>query len=289
MLYLALCIALTTVLFIQFREFARYKLSLLQIVAINYAVCVACGLAVHPGLVQFILSHLGTWLWFAAGQGALFMAMFWLTGLSAQRAGLGYTTMVTKMSVVTPILISLFVYRETLGAWQWLGVACALAAIVLVHLKYLGPGANQEHSGQVLLLGLVLFVGTGFTDANFKIYREEFGTQASDEAFTIAVFFFAAVFGFAALAVQAIRGIEKLSWQNALGGVVLGVPNYFTVLFLLYGLQVIPGATFYPLNNIGLLVLASLAGVLRYREQLSWSGWGGLGLAVLAIILLMIR
>jgi drug/metabolite transporter (DMT)-like permease len=286
--YLALCILLTTVLFVQFREFARYKLSLLQVIAINYCVCVLCGIALQPAIVQTVLQSAGPWLWFALFQGFLFMAMFLLTGQSAQRAGLGYTTMVTKMSVVTPMLVSLFVFNERLDGYQWLGIVFALAAIVLVHLRYLQGGATHADYRQLVLWGIVLFIGTGITDANFKIFKEVFGGQASSEAFTLAVFFFAAVTGLLALAWQTARGAERISVGNVAGGIALGVPNYFTVLFLLYGLKSIPGAQFYPLNNIGLLVLATIIGVLRYKEHLGWSGWAGLGLAILAIISLML-
>jgi multidrug transporter EmrE-like cation transporter len=92
--------------------------------------------------------------------------------------------------------------------------------------------------------------------------------------------------GLLAVAVQVLRGHERLSWRHVGAGVALGVPNYASILFLLLALRELPGLVFYPLNNIGILVASSLAGVLYFREPFPVSSWVGLGLAVLAIAVL---
>ena len=52
---------------------------------------------------------------------------------------------------------------------------------------------------------------------------------------------------------------------------------------MLRALVVMPTGLFYPLYNIGIVLVAALAGVLFFGERLEWKQVAGLVLAVAAI------
>jgi multidrug transporter EmrE-like cation transporter len=52
---------------------------------------------------------------------------------------------------------------------------------------------------------------------------------------------------------------------------------------MLKALAVMPTGVFYPLYNIGIVLVATLAGLLFFGERLKWVQAAGLALAVAAI------
>ena len=54
---------------------------------------------------------------------------------------------------------------------------------------------------------------------------------------------------------------------------------------MLRGLGAIPTGLFYPLYNAGIVLVATLSGLLFFGERLGWVQAGGLALAVVAITL----
>src|SRR5690606_40879221 len=79
----------------------------------------------------------------------------------------------------------------------------------------------------------------------------------------------------------------KIAPRDVLGGVLLGVPNFFSIYFLIRALrwdQFNSAATF-TLNNVGVVLFSTLLGIVLFRERLSPKNWGGVVLAVISIIL----
>lgn len=284
MVWLLICILLNGGVFAILRAVGLRHLPMLPVLVVNYGVCsvfawVVAGGRVPPG---------GDWLWLGLVQGLMFISVFRLTGESARQMGLGTTAVLTKLSVVLPLLVSLVVFGERLTPTQWMGLLVALGALLLL--------LRQEKSAQLPIvpgLALAVFIGSGLVDTNFKLFDGWFAGQASPEAFLQVVFPVAAVVGGAALLatrkqadVQPPSNRSKTS-DVVLAGVVLGLVNYGSVLTILFALRELPGAVFYPLNNIGQLVLAGLLGVVLFQERPTRRAWLAYGLAVVAVILLM--
>lgn len=277
------CVLCTGLLFIQFREYGRRGWPLLPIVSINYVVCVLCGVLYDATLFERMASSGKAWWWLGLLQGGLFISMFVLQGRAAHQIGLGYATLVTKMSMVMPTLLSVYSMNEQLTLLQVVGFVAALVAVVLIHLPHVQGGGGQR---QWLVWGAVLFVGTGIIDSNFKIFQVLYAGILPGAAFTVAVFGTAGVLGCLYWAVLALRGQQAWHRPSVWAGILLGVPNFFSVIFLVRALGQLPGSVFFPLNNIGLLLFVSVVGIVIYRERYTATGWAGLGMAALAILLL---
>ncbi|MEJ2163763.1 MAG: EamA family transporter, partial [Robiginitalea sp.] len=84
--------------------------------------------------------------------------------------------------------------------------------------------------------------------------------------------------------------LKRFNGRNLLGGLVLGIPNYFSVYFLLRALQFegLNSASVFALNNVSIVMLTTLLGIFFFREQVRPKNWIGVGLAVVSILLISI-
>ena len=63
--------------------------------------------------------------------------------------------------------------------------------------------------------------------------------------------------------------------------------NFFSIYLLLLALQQgWGGSIVFPVNNVGILVVAAIFGLLIFREKLTSVKLAGFGLAILSIILI---
>ncbi len=81
---------------------------------------------------------------------------------------------------------------------------------------------------------------------------------------------------------------EKVSWRSLVGGFILGVPNFLSFYFLIKALGTFgnSAAFVFPIYNILTMMASAAAAWLFFREKLNGLNRWGLGLAVLAIVLI---
>jgi multidrug transporter EmrE-like cation transporter len=87
------------------------------------------------------------------------------------------------------------------------------------------------------------------------------------------------------------RGLRDGTWpgRKTVGwGLLLGVVNYGSLEFLLRAVAVLPGPFVFPANNIAIMVLAAVLGVYVWGEHLSRPNRIGIGLAIVALVLLKV-
>jgi uncharacterized membrane protein len=84
---------------------------------------------------------------------------------------------------------------------------------------------------------------------------------------------------------------EKIAFKNIYWGFLLGIPNYFSMLFLVKTLGAFPNAsaTIFPINNIGIVAVSTLVSVLFFKEKLNTKNIIGLVLSLVAIALISIK
>lgn len=270
------------------RELKRWRIPLLQAITWNYIVAATFGVIRSPESISAVAAEPGA-LYTATFLGLSFIGLFFLLGIVAQKVGVGYMTVVTKMSLVIPTVFAWLYYHEEIGTLTGLGLALAVISVFLVNYR---PGApvklSDKGAGWIsILLVILLFIGTGINDIMFKVFNEEYSHSVSTTDFPVVIFAIAGIVGLLICSYQVIAGKAKFDAKAIIAGIVIGVPNYFSIFFFVEALDYFPATVFFPVNNISLLIVTALIGLIVYREKFNLYNFVGLALAILAVILIM--
>lgn len=286
--YLILGILANALLFLAFRAFPLFKIDNLEAIVFNYITCVITGI-LYTGSPSSILafdlvSPIG---WIAIIMGVLFMAGFYSASLSAQLAGVSVTSVASKMSMVIPILFSLFFMKIESKDFSFLnygGIILAILSIYLASIRKRSGGNLGKMKGYLLVLPFAVFVFGGAIDTLINFSNHTYLAPENQDTFPILLFACAAVIGIIILIVKR----RKPELKNIIGGICLGIPNFFALLFAFKSLSVFEnnGAVFFPIYNVGIIMASTVGAIILFRERLSRINYLGLGLSVLALYLL---
>jgi len=241
------------------------------------------GLYFYKGEVQVADIPSKPWFLGTLALGVLFIVVFNLMAATSQRIGVSAASVATKMSLAIPVLFGVFVYKETLGSVKIIGIVLALFAVYFASVKK----KNISIDTSDLWLPILVFLGSGIIDTSIKYVQEVHVQEKEYPLFTALVFAAAAITGISFLAVRSIKQPLKVNLKNVLGGVALGVPNYFSIYFLMKALQHtnLNSASIFTINNVFIVILSTLLGILLFKEKISLKNWSGIAIAVLSIIL----
>lgn len=273
----ALCM---TLLFLLFKAFDRRRVPLLPAIAINYLTASLWGIGItrpwSTGVPESLLLP-------AAGLGILFIALFYLTGLSAQRAGVAATSVASKMSLVLTVLFAVVVFNDRPGVVAWIGIGLALIAVPLASLTAGAPGARG-----VWLLPFLLFLGNAAIDISLNAVQRSMLSPDMEALFPTLVFAVAGIIGIAVIALR--RELSSLTQPRAIiGGVLLGSVNYASLYFILAALarSGFGPSSLFPLMNIGVILMSTALGIALFGDRISRRQWIGIALAIAALGLIL--
>ena len=290
MISLIVAVVLTTVLFLIFKAYQVFKVNTFQAVVTNYFTCIVVGGLFSFGEpVGYMLQDL-SWLWLSVFMGALFISTFYLMAWSAQEISISVSTLSSKLSLILPVVYSLVITGSLseLNFTYALGFGLVLVSILLAVYK---PNKNTTtvSASKGLLIAVVVFLMTGAVDTSINIANHHFiNIVGFGKLFPVAVFIMAFVFGGLFLAFKIVKNNERLDFKSVIGGVALGIPNYFSIYFILKALGEFggDGAFVFPIVNMSVIILCALAARIIYKEKLNALNVVGLLCGVLAIALI---
>ncbi len=184
--------------------------------------------------------------------GGLFLVNFWVFQRSIVINGLSLSAGVMRIAMIIPILLAVVVFREKLSVWNILGIIAGLAAFSL--------HADPRQLRSFLWIA-ALFLVSGLTESSLKLYKE-LGSGA-ESAFVLVIF--AAAFCFTLLMIV-LRKI-RVPAVSILLGCVLGVPNRYSTVFFLKGLDTVPSAVAYPLVAVSIVLLSIVSDLLIWKKR----------------------
>lgn len=287
MFYLLLTILANVAIFMAFRSFSQLKINTLPAIVVNYGVCVITGtLYVGMDKVSSEFDPASEWFISASILGLIFITTFFLMAHTTQVRGVSVATVASKMSLAIPVVFSLFIFKyavSSLDLWNYLGILLAFVSIWLVSRKERKPD-GPPITFKFLLLPLAVFLLGGLIDTSLNYVNHHFISESIEPIFPI--FIFSAAF-IAGLIVCLVRKV-KFAWKELIGGVYLGVPNYFSIYFNLKALTAFDnnGAIVYPALNIGIIIGSTLLAILLFKEKLTRLNYIGVFLALVVIFLL---
>lgn len=287
MLQILLCVLMNVGIFVCFRIFGILKLNTLQAIIFNYAICVVTGL-IYIGDLSFFSAtdYSSPWIYIALGLGGVFIGTFYLMAITTQKFSITVSSIATKMSLVIPVLVSLFllgIRSKEYSIFNYAGMALAILAILLSSYKERKIKTDQI-SGFDLFLPILIFILGGFIDSAINYTNHTFLTNREEALFPIFVFTSASVIGGVILLVKR----QPIQGKNILGGIALGIVNYFSIYFVLTSLSAFEndGAIVYPLINVGIILFGAIISVSFFGERLSKINLTGLILAMMSIYLI---
>lgn len=282
MFYLLLSILSATSLFIIFKLFEKFGIDNSQAIVVNYLSAAVLGFLFIPAGQISEIAH-QNWLFLAFVIGTLFLFLFRLMAVTSQKMGIATATVANKMGVVIPVCAAVYLYDDTITFLKTIGVVLALAGVYLCSQKDNKIKIEKKY----LLLPIVLFLGSGVSDTLIKYTEHFYLNERSTGLFIPCVFGFSASAGI----IDLIRMNKiKITKKNLLWGLILGIPNYGSIYFLMKTISVkeVQSSVIFPVNNVGIVVVSALAAFALFRENLTKENWVGIGISVFAIILIAV-
>ena len=290
MLYLIGSIVLTSYLTLAFKVCEKYKVNIFQAIVFNYITCVITGSVVNGSFPINKAVIVTPWFPWACIMGVLFVSIFNIIALTAQKISVAVASVANKLSLIIPVVLSVYLYNETVQGWKLAGVILALVAVGLSCYRSKGPVSPKEkHTPKWdYFLPFILFVGSGLLDALINHVQKQYVTEENKNAYLITGFLSAAVIGLTVLLIQYGTGRQKFAGKHLLAGIIIGIPNYFSIWCLVRFLKESPwqSSASIPVNNMGIVLFSSVVAWFLFKEKLSRINWAGIILSLIAIFLI---
>ena len=283
MIYLLISICISSFLFVIFKLFDVLKINTLQAIVFNYLVAAILGFSLSD--ISVSVQEIPSQPWFLGVflLVILFISVFNVMALTAQRNGLSVASVASKMSVVLPIVFGLYAYNESLSLQKSIGIVLALIAVYLTSVK----AKSNTLSLKGLWLPLLLFFGSGIIDTSIKFLETSYVSKNGIPIFSATIFAIAGVIGITIISAKVIKGNFKFDYRSVFGGIFLGIVNYYSIYMLLKALQFegFESSTIFTVNNVAIVMLSTLIGLSFFTEKLIARTWIGIGLAIISIAL----
>lgn len=281
MIPLILSILSSTFILLIFKISERIKIDVFTIIVINYLAASLLGFFLNNLDLTQIDWASATWLYFSIVIGFCFINMFFLIGLSTQKAGIGVTSIASKMSVVIPMLFSIIFYNEIVTSIKIIGIVLALIAVVMTVYKKRSKSIDLKH----IYLPLALFFGIGVLDSMVKYSQAEFVDNELVSIFSAACFTMAFLSGIILSLIRRIPVKRFLNRKTFITGTALGIVNFGSMYYLIKALNsnVLDSSVIFAVNNIGIISLSILIGLLFFTEKITRLNWIGIIFSFIAI------
>ena len=294
MLFFILSIVCSLAIGLIFKWFQREGIDTFQAIVVNYFVCVLTGGLFSGDWPWPSALASEPWLPVALGLGFLFVTGFYAVGMTVQLYGLTIASVMQKMSLILSVPFAIWVFAEPFSWGKGIGLALALTAVVLINwpkkAAKLEPEAPENQVPKLspwwLLVPIYAFFDSGAIECLLGYAQAYLVKTESQALFSTTLFGSAGVLGASFALLLALRGRLKPSWKNLKGGIVLGVPNYFSIFFLIRAFDWADKSMVLPLANLSVVGGAALLGFGLFREPLSKLNYFGLFAALTAILLI---
>lgn len=281
-IFLLLSIAFSTFINLIFRWFKDFNVNKFQAIIVNYVVCFIIGfsLSTHQDILSYVHEQ---WFIYCILLGFIFIAIFFSMALTTEKLGISVTAVSGKMSVVIPILFAYFFAKEDITLLFVIGLILSILSIYFITVK------KELHiDKRYLMLPVIVFLGGGMIDTSLKVLQQAYSEDIPLSTISYSIFLGAFIAGTSIYLVKEKANFSSWEWKSVKAGVALGVPNYFSIFFLLSAIEgfSVKSAFVFGVNNVGVVLVSTLLSVLIFKEKLEPKNQWGLLLAVLSIAII---
>ncbi|MFZ4548760.1 MAG: hypothetical protein ACOYN4_15035 [Bacteroidales bacterium] len=278
MYYLILSLFFSTCIFISFKYFPRFGINILPAITINYLTATILGYFSRIEVFSIFALVQAPWFFMAILTGMAFILTFFTFALSTQRVGVAMTVVSGKMSIILSATVGFLLLAEPYTFTKIEGIMVAIIAFYFTNKRKEDIQIEKKY----LFLPLLIFIGTGANDSLMKLSGVYFPNR-DEIQFLTATFFAAFVIGFVILVYKYYDKTLNIKYKDVVSGILLGILNWFSTLFFIKGLFVLPISFFVPVFNAALVFIAAVSGYFFFGEKLSVLNRVGIALALIAI------
>lgn len=294
MISLILSIIFTVFLFVCFKEFEKREINTHQAITINYITASFLAYIINYNDINIIDLISSNWiddnnehltndfyfLFSTIFLGVFFVIMFNIMAITTQRLGISIASLSSKISLIIPVLTSLLIYENTKFYFiNGLGILLAMISVYFTLKK-------DVKLSYPITIAIILFFGAGLLDTSLDFIQYNFIKSNSDNFnFIVIVFFSAFIAGF----LKIIFGHHKIQLKNIYSGIILGIPNYLSIYFVLEALNQLGGITVFPVLNIGVVLISAIISFIYYKEKINFINWVGISLVCISIFLILYK
>lgn len=286
MLYLILAILFSGAMAVAVRITGEHSGSRYGVLLGNYATCVTMAFVLLPEKNLFP-EGFGTAIGAGMVNGILFLAALVLMQINIEKNGAVLTAAFTKLGIVLPVLASILLLGETPSPVQTAGLFLVLAAILVLNMQ---RGGGSARAGGWLLVMLVV---NGAADGMSKVF-EQIGERRMDSLYLFYTFATALVLTLLLIVRERraesakAQAAKRIRLREVAGGVLVGIPNYVSTMFLLASVTRLPAYLVYPCFSVGTILTVSAVSILFLGDSLSRRQIWGCGLILAALVCLNI-
>ncbi|MGF1925264.1 MAG: EamA/RhaT family transporter [Bacteroidia bacterium] len=280
MIYLILSIICSLTVGVLLKLAKRYEINIPQAITWNYLFAIGLSVVFFNASFQSItltsLSSLHLVL------GVLLPAIFIFLALSVQHTGLARTDIAQRLSLFISLTAAYFIFEETYGTLKYAGIAVGFLAIIFT--LYRKPTIEVKYNQWVY--PILVFIGFGIIDVSFKLISSYTSLPYTTSLFVIFCISF--LLSLSYIVYLAVTKKTKLQLINFVCGCVLGLFNFGNILCYLKAHRAMSNdpSTVFAAMNMGVIIGGSLIGILIFKEKLNKLNYLGLGLALVAIVLI---
>ncbi len=280
------CIICSSLIFVLFKLFPKYKIDTFQAIVANYFTAASCGLILFSSNLIGVGQFEGNIIFYALLCAILFISLFLIMGLSSQRNGVASTSVAVKMSMAISMMAMIWHNNESITALKIIGIITAFIGVILISL----PNTKVKNGQSAIWMLLILFIGSGLLDFLLNLIQKSELNGLHPGLFSAMGFLFAGIIGISLIGIQLIRKKTKIKLRSILAGIILGIPNYFSIYLLLaaYKSTGWSDSTVLAVMNVAVVILSTFIGLLIFSERLNLKKTIGLCFSILAIIILYI-
>jgi len=257
----------------------------LYAIVVNYFTCFLVGSLVNGELPLSREMVHTTWFPYAVFLSFTFILFFNVNAFTIQKVGMVITSVFQKLSLVFPVLVGLLFFGEASDAVKLFAIVLTVIAIVLINLPHKKSDADNSEVRKYWYWPIIVLLGSGLIESTLFYVQETGKVVDAGVAFVTILFFLAGCWG--SIFILLTGALAKIKLRDVIAGVLIGIPNFFTIWLLIKGLELgYEGSVLFPLNNVGVIFFTALIGIFIFRERMSKFNYLGLALAIGAVYLI---
>jgi len=222
-----------------------------------------------------------TWIPWILGLGLMFVLGFNAFANAIRVSGLPIAALFQKMSIILTVLAALYL-RDPIN---WIQLTAWFVGILAITMAYAPKKESSFNRTGFISLVSSLIISSVIEIGFLLLNKQNFSNADFHSIFPTTLFGAAAVFGMIGHCIS--NQSLKINTQELLFGFTLGLPNYYSIYFMLKALEYEwNGVVFFPLLNVSVVIFSALSGCLLFKDQLTGKQIIAILLSTISILLI---